>query len=160
METAFRVNVVKKGPRTHPLPKAPHQIVWQALDHYLPEEQAQEAARLAAVAVAILICAMSWRLGSRTIDTLMDRAPKGATEAIREAVQAVPGVVALDAATFLISAAALAAMRLTEPRPHPSDQHVLAEAAAGGRHLMGSPVLRATVVSIVCASVARSSALW
>lgn len=24
--------------------KAPHQIVWQALDHYLPEEQAQEAA--------------------------------------------------------------------------------------------------------------------
>lgn len=51
---------------------------------------------LAAIAVALLICALSWRLGRRTIDTLMDRAPKGATEAISKAVEAVPGVVALD----------------------------------------------------------------
>lgn len=55
-----------------------------------------KADAIAAIIVAILICAMSWKLGRRTIDTLMDRAPKGATQAIREAVEAVPGVVSLD----------------------------------------------------------------
>jgi cation diffusion facilitator family transporter len=55
-----------------------------------------KADAIAAICVAILICAMSWKLGRRTIDTLMDRAPKGATEAIRGAVEAVPGVVSLD----------------------------------------------------------------
>jgi cation diffusion facilitator family transporter len=51
---------------------------------------------IAAILVALLICVMSFRLGKRTIDALMDRAPKGATEAIHEAVEAVPGVVALE----------------------------------------------------------------
>jgi divalent metal cation (Fe/Co/Zn/Cd) transporter len=50
--------------------------------------------------VALIIAGfIGWngvRLGRRTIDTLMDRAPKGATEAIRGAVEAVPGVVSLD----------------------------------------------------------------
>jgi cation diffusion facilitator family transporter len=55
-----------------------------------------KADAIAAIVVAILICAMSWRLGRRTIDTLMDRAPQGATEAVTEAVGAVPGVVAIE----------------------------------------------------------------
>jgi len=55
-----------------------------------------KADAIAAIVVAILICVMSWQLGRRTIDTLMDRAPKGATEAVTEAVAAVPGVVELD----------------------------------------------------------------
>jgi cation diffusion facilitator family transporter len=55
-----------------------------------------KADAIAAVGVAVLICAMSWKLGRRTIDTLMDRAPRGATEAIREAVETAPGVVSLD----------------------------------------------------------------
>ena len=63
-------------------------------------------------------------------------------------------VVTLDAATFLISAASLAAMRLREPKPQPSEQHVLVEAAAGGRHLLGSPVLRATVIATVITMLA------
>lgn len=55
-----------------------------------------QADAIAAIAVAILICAMSWRLGRRTIDTLMDRAPKGASLSIAEAVGEVPGVVSVD----------------------------------------------------------------
>ena len=51
---------------------------------------------IAAIIVALMICVMSFRLGKRTIDALMDRAPKGATEAIQEAVEAVPGVVELE----------------------------------------------------------------
>ncbi len=51
---------------------------------------------VAALAVAVIICVMSWNLGRRTIDTLMDRAPKGATEAVMEAVGAVPGVVGVE----------------------------------------------------------------
>lgn len=55
-----------------------------------------KADAIAAILVAIFICAMSWRLGRRTIDALMDAAPKGATEAIVAAVDAVPGVVAVN----------------------------------------------------------------
>ncbi|WP_204325225.1 hypothetical protein, partial [Stenotrophomonas maltophilia] len=55
-----------------------------------------KADAIAAILVAIFICAMSWRLGRRTIDALMDAAPKGATEAIAAAVDAVPGVVAIN----------------------------------------------------------------
>ena len=35
-----------------------------------------------------------------------------------------------------------------------SDLHFLAEASAGGRHLLGSPVLRATVVATVICMLA------
>lgn len=55
-----------------------------------------KADAIAAIVVAVLICVMSWQLGRRTIDTLMDRAPRGATEAVTEAVAAVPGVVELE----------------------------------------------------------------
>jgi cation diffusion facilitator family transporter len=51
---------------------------------------------IAAILVALLICVMSLRLGKRTIDALMDRAPKGAAKAITEAVEDVPGVVAIE----------------------------------------------------------------
>ena len=63
-------------------------------------------------------------------------------------------VVILDISTFLLSAAFLAAMRLHEARPHPRELHVLTEAAAGGRHLLRSPVLRTTVVATVITMLA------
>jgi MFS family permease len=63
-------------------------------------------------------------------------------------------VVLLDIATFLLSAAFLAAMRLRESRPHPRELHVLTEAAAGGRHLLRSRVLRATVVATIITMLA------
>ena len=61
-----------------------------------------------------------------------------------------PAVAVLDAATFLVSAAALMALRVREPAPQrPTGGHFVAEAAAGGRHLLTNPVLRATVVATV-----------
>jgi cation diffusion facilitator family transporter len=51
---------------------------------------------IAAIAVAAFICIAGWRLGKRTIDTLVDRAPEGAVEHIREAIGRVKGVIAID----------------------------------------------------------------
>ena len=65
-----------------------------------------------------------------------------------------PAVAVVDAATFLVSAAALIALRVDEPAPVRSDLHFLAEASAGGRHLLGNPVLRATVVATVICMLA------
>ncbi len=51
---------------------------------------------VAALAVAVLVCVAGWRLGRRTIDTLTDMAPPGATETITAAATKVPGVVAVE----------------------------------------------------------------
>ena len=55
-----------------------------------------QADPLVAVGVAMFIAVAGWRLGRRTVDSLMDTAPKGANEKISGIVAAVPGVVALD----------------------------------------------------------------
>lgn len=51
---------------------------------------------LAAMAVAVFIGVAGYRLGRRTVDTLMDRAPAGAADAIRDAAGSVPGVHSVD----------------------------------------------------------------
>jgi cation diffusion facilitator family transporter len=51
---------------------------------------------IAALVVAVFIAIAGYRLGRRTIDTLIDTAPKGLTESVREIVSAVPGVSAID----------------------------------------------------------------
>jgi cation diffusion facilitator family transporter len=51
---------------------------------------------IAAIVVAALVCVAGWRLGRRTIDTLTDTAPPGATELITAAVQQTRGVVSID----------------------------------------------------------------
>jgi cation diffusion facilitator family transporter len=47
---------------------------------------------VAAIIVAILVLFVSYRLGRRTIDALMDRVPEGISEAIRTAMEQVEGV--------------------------------------------------------------------
>ena len=93
----------------------------------------------------------------------------GALSTVREALRLVaplagaalyagfggPAVAILDAASFLVSAAALLALRVDEPLPTSrSELHFLGEASAGGRHLLGHPVLRATVVATVICMLA------
>ncbi len=51
---------------------------------------------VAAIVVAIFICIAGWRLGRRTVETLTDTAPAGATEKVTAAVLRIPGVVAID----------------------------------------------------------------
>jgi len=55
---------------------------------------------------------------------------------------------ALDAATFLASALALAAMRLREDRPARTEHRILAELTAGARHLATTQVLRRLVLAL------------
>lgn len=51
---------------------------------------------LAAIGVAGFIAIAGYKLGRRTIDTLMDAAPKGMTTLVRESAEAVNGVVNVD----------------------------------------------------------------
>ncbi len=51
---------------------------------------------VAALVVAVLICVAGWRLGRRTIDTLTDTAPQGATDTITALARRVPGVVKVE----------------------------------------------------------------
>jgi cation diffusion facilitator family transporter len=50
----------------------------------------------AAIAVAIVIAALGLRLARSTVETLLDRAPEGASEKAGAAIRAVPGVVGVE----------------------------------------------------------------
>lgn len=50
----------------------------------------------AAIAVAVLISVLGLRLGKSTIETLLDRAPNGASEKAEAAIRAIPGVVDVE----------------------------------------------------------------
>jgi cation diffusion facilitator family transporter len=52
----------------------------------------READALAALGVSALVIWVSWRLGRRTVDALVDSAPEGMEERILAAVEVVPGV--------------------------------------------------------------------
>ena len=47
---------------------------------------------IAAIGVAIFVCRAGWRLGRRTVDTLIDAAPQGAAEKVTELIANVSGV--------------------------------------------------------------------
>lgn len=47
----------------------------------------------AAIGIAVVISLLGLRLGRSTIETLLDRAPEGASDKARDAIKAVPGVV-------------------------------------------------------------------
>jgi cation diffusion facilitator family transporter len=51
---------------------------------------------LAAIGVALFIAIAGYRLGRRTIDTLVDAAPAGLTERMRQTVEKIPGVVDIE----------------------------------------------------------------
>lgn len=63
-------------------------------------------------------------------------------------------VAVLDAATFVVSAGSLLLMRVAEPKPVPSQQHVLHQARLGTQHLWRTPVLRSTVIATVTCMLA------
>jgi cation diffusion facilitator family transporter len=52
----------------------------------------EKADAIAALAVSVLVIWVSVRLGRRTVDELLDKAPAGMEQNIREAVEALPGV--------------------------------------------------------------------
>lgn len=52
----------------------------------------READAVAALGVSMVVVWVSWQLGRRTVDGLVDKAPAGMEERIQSAVEAVPGV--------------------------------------------------------------------
>ena len=58
-----------------------------------------------------------------------------------------PAVAALDAVSFLCSAAVLLAMRVREPRPERTEHHCLSESMAGFGHIRRHPILRGLTYS-------------
>jgi MFS family permease len=60
-------------------------------------------------------------------------------------------VAVVDAATFLVSAATLVALRVREPDPEPAEHRFLVEAAAGVRHIFRTPMLRMIVLNVALA---------
>lgn len=55
-----------------------------------------EADAVAAIGVALFVCLAGWRLGRRTIDTLIDAAPEGAVDRIEAIAERISGVVAIE----------------------------------------------------------------
>jgi cation diffusion facilitator family transporter len=51
---------------------------------------------LAAIGVSFFVCHVGWKLGKRTVDTLIDTAPRGAVERIGAFVSSVEGVAGVD----------------------------------------------------------------
>ena len=56
----------------------------------------QQGDSIAALGVALFIAVAGFRLGQRTIDTLVDAAPKGLSARVREVTKEVPGVVGIE----------------------------------------------------------------
>ncbi|HJZ99309.1 MAG TPA: cation diffusion facilitator family transporter, partial [Candidatus Solibacter sp.] len=52
----------------------------------------KQADAVAALGVSMVVVWVSWQLGRRTVDALVDKAPVGMEERIQSAVEAIPGV--------------------------------------------------------------------
>jgi cation diffusion facilitator family transporter len=75
---------------------------------------------LAAFAVALFIAIAGFRLGRRTIDTLIDAAPRGLTERVRKSVLSVGGVAGVDSIRLRpAGATVMGELGITVPRTMP-----------------------------------------
>lgn len=89
---------------------------------------------LAALLVAIFIVLAGWRLGGRTIDTLMDAAPEGVIERIAAAGEATQGVLRLERVRARPSGAALFVdAQVVVPRTLPFDRAMAIKDALAAR---------------------------
>src|SRR6266852_1883856 len=78
---------------------------------------------VAAVAVAVMIAALGLRLARSTVETLLDRAPEGASEKARDAIRAVPGVVDVERVRVrLVGATHFIDAIVQVPRTYPIDR--------------------------------------
>jgi cation diffusion facilitator family transporter len=78
---------------------------------------------VAAVAVAIMIAALGLRLARSTVETLLDRAPEGASEKARDAIRSVPGVVDVDRVRVrMVGATHFIDAIVKVPRTYPIDR--------------------------------------
>ena len=107
---------------------------------------------VAAIAVAVMISILGLRLGRSTIETLLDRAPEGASEKATAAIRSVPGVVGVERVrvrmvgpTHFIDAIAKV------PRTYPIDrvEAIKKNAQAAVTEALGDADLTFTAVPVV-----------
>ena len=80
---------------------------------------------IAALVVSVFVALAGWRLGGRTLNTLLDTAPEGATAAMRQIVEHVDGVLALKTLRLRPAGATLFASVVVEvARTMPVDDMV------------------------------------
>jgi divalent metal cation (Fe/Co/Zn/Cd) transporter len=78
---------------------------------------------VAALGVAVFIALAGIRLGQRTVDALLDAAPKGVSQTVRGLVEAMPGVVGVDALRLRPSGAQiLGELEIAVPRTMPIEK--------------------------------------
>lgn len=77
----------------------------------------------AAIAVAVLISLLGLRLGRSTIETLLDRAPDGATQTAEDAIRAIPGVIDVERLRVrMVGARHFIDATVQVPRTYPIDR--------------------------------------
>jgi cation diffusion facilitator family transporter len=77
----------------------------------------------AAIAVAIMIAALGLRMARSTVETLLDRAPEGVSEKARNAIEQVPGVVAVERVRVrMVGATHFIDAIVKVPRTYPIDR--------------------------------------
>jgi divalent metal cation (Fe/Co/Zn/Cd) transporter len=110
---------------------------------------------VAAIAVAIIIAILGLRLARSTVETLLDRAPEGASEKARDAIRSLPGVVDIErvrvrmvGATHFIDAIAQV------PRTYPIDRvdEIKQKAQAAVASALGDADLTFTAVPVALSS--------
>jgi cation diffusion facilitator family transporter len=77
----------------------------------------------AAIGVAVMISLLGLRLARSTIETLLDRAPEGATEAAEAAIRSIPGVIDLERLRVrMVGATHFIDATVKVPRTYPIDR--------------------------------------
>lgn len=77
----------------------------------------------AAIAVAVMIAALGLRMARATVETLLDRAPAGASEKARAAIEGVPGVVEVERLRVrMVGATHFVDASVKVPRTYPIDR--------------------------------------
>lgn len=77
----------------------------------------------AAIAIAVLISILGLRLGKSTIETLLDRAPEGASEKAETAIRSIPGVVDVERLRVrMVGARHFVDATVQVPRTYPIDR--------------------------------------
>jgi cation diffusion facilitator family transporter len=105
----------------------------------------------AAIAVAIMIAALGLRMARSTVETLLDRAPEGASEKAREAILRVPGVVDVDRLRVRMVGAMHFIDAIVEvPRTYPIDrvEEIKQKAQAAVAGALGEADLTFTAVPV------------
>ena len=99
-----------------------------------------QADALVAIGVAFFIAIAGWRLGRRTIDSLVDAAPKDLVQRVTKQVQNMPGVVAVESVRMRgVGATVLGEVGILVPRSLPLERVSEIKASVGQAIAKESP---------------------